>query len=111
MRPTPPCAFSATSRPPATPQHVLGQVHVTDGCHARRVEIIEWWPRLDEATQQWLIDNNRDVLPPSVVDTINGAGAEVGRGATLDAAERGCGGGVLSDSDVDWIERVANGET
>lgn len=70
--------------------------------------ISEWWPRLDARTQQWLIDNNGAVVPPAVLDKINQAGGDLASEASSIAGDEGQGGLVLPDSDVDWIEQVAN---
>ena len=69
----------------------------------------EWWPRLSQATRDWLIANNGDVVRASVVEEIKRAGGLV----TSDAwwvGQSGPTGFYLSDEAVDWIEEVANGE-
>lgn len=69
----------------------------------------EWWPRLSQATRDWLIANNGDAVPASVTEEITRAGGLV----TSDSwwvGQSGPTGFYLSDEAVDWIEAVANGE-
>ena len=71
------------------------------------MRIEEWWPKLDSATQEWLIANNGDVVPTTVLGQI----AEVGGDVTSDASsigDNGPGGFLLSDAAIDWIEETAN---
>lgn len=73
------------------------------------MNIQDWWPLLDPATQQWLINNNGDVVPPSILDQI---GAVAGQ-PTADASwvgSEGREGFSLSDAATDWIEQTANDE-
>jgi hypothetical protein len=77
---------------------------------AQRMRIEEWWPKLDPATQEWLIANNGDVVPTTVLGQIAEAGGDV----TSDASsigDNGPGGFLLSDAAIDWIEETANQET
>ena len=77
---------------------------------AQRMRIEEWWPKLDPATREWLIANNGDVVPTTVLGQI----AEVGGDVTSDASsigDNGPGGFLLSDAAIDWIEETANHET
>ena len=77
---------------------------------AQRMRIEEWWPKLDPATQEWLIANNGDVVPTTVLGQIAEAGGDV----TSDASsigDNGPGGFLLSDAAIDWIEETANHET
>jgi len=73
------------------------------------MRIEEWWPKLDPATQDWLIANNGDVVPATVLGQI----AEVGGDVTPDSTST-CdnvpGGVLLSDAAVNWIEEAANQE-
>ena len=62
------------------------------GCHARPMEISEWWPRLDAKTQRWLIENNGDVVAPEVMKKINQAGGETAPEAPPMPATRGGAG-------------------
>jgi hypothetical protein len=72
--------------------------------------IAQWWPKLQPQTRDWLIANNGDVIPPTVMTEI----AEVGGPATADAwwvtGEVGTGA-VMPDEAIDWIEEIANEET
>ncbi len=73
------------------------------------MNIDEWWPRLDAASQEWLIANNGDALSAEVLSQIAAAGGVV----TSDArwiGESGPSGFYLSDEATDWIEATANGE-
>lgn len=63
----------------------------------RSMNIYEWWPRLQPATQEWLVANNGDVIPADIV----GEMVRAGRTASTDQ---------LGDDEIDWIEAVANGE-
>ena len=63
--------------------------------------------RHSPATRQWLIANNGDVVPTTVLGQI----AEVGGDVTSDASsigDNGLGGFLLSDAAIDWIEETAN---
>src|SRR5674476_234803 len=55
---------------------------------AQRLRIEEWWRKLDPATQEWLIANNGDVVPTTVLGKIAEAGGEV----TSDASSIGDNG-------------------
>jgi hypothetical protein len=68
-----------------------------------------WWPKVDPSTQQWLINNNGDVVPPNILDQIMAvAGAPTADSSWVgdNAAE----GFFLSDEAIDWIEETANDE-
>jgi hypothetical protein len=74
------------------------------------MNIDEWWPKLDTATQDWLIAHNGDAVSADVLSRITAAGGVV----TSDAwwvGQSGPDGFYLSDEATDWIEAVANGET
>lgn len=71
--------------------------------------IEEWWPRLSQATRDWLIANNGDAVPTSVTEEITRAGGLVASDAWW-VGQSGPTGFYLSDEAVDWIEEVANGE-
>jgi hypothetical protein len=45
--------------------------------HTRRIDIKQWWARLDETSKQWLIDHNGEALPGSLVAKIVNAGGPV----------------------------------
>jgi hypothetical protein len=73
------------------------------------MNIDDWWDELEPSTQEWLIDNNGDVVPPEVIQEILDAGGSL----TDDAGwvgERTITGFFLSDEAVDWIEAKANEE-
>ncbi|MDQ0732207.1 hypothetical protein [Arthrobacter sp. B1I2] len=73
------------------------------------MSIREWWPRLEPSTQQWLIDNNGDVIPPQIFARIVGAGGP----AAGDPWWREDGeseGPLLPDEAVGWVEETANNE-
>ena len=72
--------------------------------------IEEWWPKLDPAAQEWLIANNGDVVPATVLAQIAEAGGDVTSDASL-TGDNGHGGFVLPDAMIDWIEETANQET
>ena len=72
--------------------------------------IAQWWPKLQQRTRDWLVANNGDVVPPSVVAEIVAAGGP----ATSDAwwvTDETAAGSVLPDEAIDWIEEVANEES
>jgi len=77
---------------------------------AQRMKIEEWWPKLDSATREWLVANNGDVVPITILGQIAEAGGDVTSDA-LSIGDNGPGGFVLSDAAVDWIEETANHET
>lgn len=69
-----------------------------------------WWPRLRQETRDWLIANNGDAVPSSVIEDITRAGGSIASDAWW-VGENGPAGFYLSDAAIDWIEEVANGET
>lgn len=73
------------------------------------MNIENWWPLLNFSTRQWLIDNNGDVVPPSILDQITAVAghptAEASWIADSTAKEF-----FLSDQAIDWIEEAANDE-
>jgi hypothetical protein len=73
------------------------------------MRIDEWWPRLDVAARQWLIENNGDVVPPTVLDQII-AVTGTSPDDTSWLGENDTEGLLLSDEAVDWIEQLANEE-
>ncbi len=77
---------------------------------ARRMRIEEWWPKLDPATREWLIANNGDVVPITVLGQIAEAGGDVTSEASS-IGDNSPDGFLLSDAAVDWIEETANHET
>jgi len=73
------------------------------------MNIQDWWPRLDEPTQQWLIENNGDTVPPDIQARIaTAAGAPAANSSWIGDANPAHFS--LSDEAVDWIEAAANGE-
>lgn len=73
------------------------------------MRIEDWWPLLDSSTQQWLINNNGDVLPPSILEQITAVAGQ----PTADASWVGDNvpeGLFLTDEAIDWIEETANDE-
>ena len=75
------------------------------------MKIEEWWPKLDPAAQEWLIANNGDVVPTTVLGQIAEAGGDVTSDASSSIGDNSPGGLLLSDAEVDWIEETANRET
>ncbi|MGO4384890.1 hypothetical protein [Specibacter sp. RAF43] len=73
------------------------------------MDIENWWPLLDPATRQWLMDNNGDVVPPGVLDQITAVAGhpEVDASWAGDSVPEGF---LLSDEAIDWIEDTANDE-
>ena len=74
------------------------------------MRIEEWWPKLDPATQEWLMANNGDVVPTSILGQIAKAGGDVTSDASSSIDDNRPGGLLLSDAEVDWIEETANDE-
>lgn len=73
------------------------------------MSIQDWWPLLNSSTQQWLINNNGDIVPPSILDQIVAVSGQ----PTADASWVGDEeheGFSLSDEATDWIEQTANDE-
>jgi hypothetical protein len=68
-----------------------------------------WWPQLKQETRDWLIANNGDVVPTSVVEEITRLGGPIPADAWW-VGQDGPSGFYLSDAAVDWIDAVANGE-
>lgn len=74
------------------------------------VTIDAWWPKLRPETREWLIANNGDVVPSSIVEEITEAGgpAQTDDWWVIDHASDGA---CMPDEAVDWIEEIANEET
>ena len=73
------------------------------------MSIQDWWPLLNSSTQQWLINNNGDIVPPNILDQIMAVAGQ----PTADASwvgDDGREGFSLSDEATDWIEQTANDE-
>lgn len=90
------------------------------------MDLEQWWPRVGEATQEWLIAHNGEPLPIEIVGQIVAAGGIVRSaawwvaddqdgdnqdGGDQDGGDQDGSGLQLSDAATDWIEAVANGET
>lgn len=83
-------------------------VHAMSG-HDERMNLAEWWPRLDEQSRMWLIEHNGEAVSPTVLAAITTAGGIL----TSDGwwvGQHGPSGFFLSDAAVDWIEERANEE-
>lgn len=68
-----------------------------------------WWPRLDDATRQWLSDHNGEAVPDNVADAIGRAGGPGPSDATW-SWDEDSGSRAFHDSVVDRIEALANRE-
>lgn len=81
----------------------------TRRCQNGAMDISHWWPLLDPRTQQWLIDNNGDAVPPVILDRITAVAGQPEAGASWlgSPVQEECS---LSDEAVDWVEKVANDE-
>ena len=69
-----------------------------------------WWSELRPETREWLIANNGDAVPVSIVEEIAAAGGPArseGWWVRDDEPERL----LMPDEAVDWIEEIANDET
>ena len=64
---------------------------------------------MDPSTQQWLINNNGDVVPPSILDQITAVAGVPTTDASL-VGENAPEGFFLSDEAIDWIEEMGNDE-
>ena len=73
------------------------------------MDIEQWWPRLNQSTREWLIENNGDAVPAELVAEIASAGGPAASDAwwTDQSDEPGF---HLPDAATDWIEAVANDE-
>ncbi|MEV4988433.1 hypothetical protein [Pseudarthrobacter sp. LMD1-1-1.1] len=73
------------------------------------MNIQQWWLKLQPSTQQWLMENNGDVLPDRITAEIIDAGGppkgDPWWGEIREAEEL-----VLPDEAIDWIEEIANDE-
>lgn len=73
------------------------------------MDIAEWWPLLDPAAQDWLIENNGDAVRADVLVQITAVAGPAEDGASWVGGD-GPDGFTLSDEAVDWVEASANGE-
>ncbi|WP_411733455.1 hypothetical protein, partial [Paeniglutamicibacter sp.] len=78
-------------------------------CQNEAMNIENWWPLLNSSTRQWLIDNNGDVVPPSILDQITAVAGPPTAEASW-AADNVAEEFLLSDQAIDWIEEAANDE-
>jgi hypothetical protein len=69
-----------------------------------------WWPRLQQGTRDWLIANNGDAVPSTIVEEIGNAGGPV-RSDGWWATQDGSSSAHFPDAATDWIEEIANDET
>ncbi len=71
--------------------------------------IDQWWPQLRAETRQWLMANNGDAVPTSLMAEIETAGGP----AVSDPwwlEHEGSAGLCMPDEATDWIEETANDE-
>ncbi len=73
------------------------------------MRIQDWWPLLNSSTQQWLINNNGDIVPPGILDQIMAVAGQTTTDRSL-VGRDGREGFTLSDDAIDWIEQTANDE-
>ncbi|MEO8221833.1 MAG: hypothetical protein ABI563_13730 [Specibacter sp.] len=73
------------------------------------MNIQDWWPLLDPSTRQWLINNNGDMVPPSILAQIKAVAGEAAADASC-VGDDGPEGFSLSDEAIDWVEQAANDE-
>jgi len=71
--------------------------------------IEQWWAKLQPSTQEWLIENNGDVVPPAVVAEIAQAGGPAGDDSWW-ASQGETPGHYFPDEAIDWVETTANDE-
>jgi hypothetical protein len=71
--------------------------------------IQSWWPQLRPETQQWLVANNGDAVPPLIVEEIAGVGGPPASDPWW-VDQEGSPGPCMPDEAIDWIEEVANDE-
>lgn len=74
------------------------------------MDIQEWWPLLDPAAQDWLIENNGDAVPPHMLEQITAVAGPAEADASW-VGDDGSGSLSLSDEAVDWVEAAANRES
>ena len=75
------------------------------GAMVASMEIMEWWPKLDQDARRWLIAHNGEAVSPEVLEMIVAVGGSAPRDGESEAD-----GHFLSDEAVDWIEATANHE-
>jgi hypothetical protein len=72
--------------------------------------IDQWWPRLPRSAREALIAHNGDVVDGDLVRAIERASGPISGGESW-VGHWGPDGLFLSDTAVDWVEAVANGES
>ena len=82
---------------------------LVDECKDLKMDIENWWPKLQPSTRQWLIAHNGEALPPEVAAEVRRAGGTLATDASS-VDESGATGSFLPDDAIDWIEAVANEE-
>lgn len=71
--------------------------------------IEQWWTKLKPSTQEWLIENNGDVVPAEIVAEIAGVGGPASADPWwADRTEEP--GHYFPDEGIDWVEATANEE-
>ena len=78
--------------------------------HPAGVSIDAWWPKLRPETREWLVANNGDAVPTSIVEEITQAGGPAHSDAWW-VIDHQSAGARMPDEAVDWIEEIANEET
>ena len=68
-----------------------------------------WWPHLRSETRYWLMANNGDAVPASVLAQIEAAGGPAASDPWWSEHE-GSAGRCMPDEAIDWIEERANDE-
>lgn len=68
-----------------------------------------WWPQLPPGTREWLMANNGDAVPATLVAEIEAAGGPAASDPWWSEQE-GSTGRCMPDDAIDWIEEAANAE-
>jgi hypothetical protein len=69
-----------------------------------------WWPKLRAETRQWLMANNGDAVPTSLMAEIEAAGGP----AISDpwwSEQEGSAGRCMPDEATEWIDETANDDS
>jgi hypothetical protein len=72
------------------------------------MSIEAWWPELKPTTRKWLIENNGDAVPATILSEIRTAGGSVASDEWW-VHQAGPPSFYLSDEARDWIEAAGNG--
>jgi hypothetical protein len=78
--------------------------------HTLSMSIEVWWPKLRPGTREWLIANNGDAVPATIIDEIEAVGGPA-RSDGWWVDQGGSDGSRMPDEAIDWIEEIANAET